>query len=407
VIRHSIATAVRNIVRQVNRSRAALTSVAIGVVVIILAAGFIDWNLRFGRENTIHSQLGHVQIMKAGFLEKGRANPYEYLFNDKDLGQLDLSQLPDSQVVASRLQLSGLVSSGEVTLSFIGEGVDPEAEVDLSSGLRFIAGGRLPANDANTVIVGQGLAENLGAQVGGRIVLITNTENGAVNAVEARVVGVFQSIAKAYDDVALRIPLPLARQLVRTDGEHLKIVLLNHTSETDDAVKWLAQRLDAKTFDVVPWSDMADFYKKTAALFAKQVGVIDILIALIIVLSISNTMTMSALQRVGEIGTMMAMGTRSREILLLFVAEGVCLGILGAIIGLVLGVVLALVISAIGIPMPPGPGMAWGYDAGILLSFGNLAKAAAIAVLTTGLASLYPAWRASRMNIVDALRALQ
>jgi len=407
VIRHSIATAVRNILRQVNRSRAALTSVAFGVVVIILAAGFIDWNLRFGRENTIHSQLGHVQIMKAGFLEKGRANPYEYLFNDTGLGQLDLDQLPGRQVVASRLQLSGLVSSGEVTLSFIGEGVDPDAEVDLSSGLRFIAGGGLPSDDANTVIVGQGLAENLGAQVGGRIVLITNTENGAVNAVEARVVGVFQSIAKAYDDVALRIPLPLARQLVRTDGEHIKIVLLNHTSETEDAVEWLNQRLDQTAFDVVPWSDMADFYKKTAALFAKQVGVIDILIALIIVLSISNTMTMSALQRVGEIGTMMAMGTRSREILLLFVAEGVCLGILGAIIGLVLGVVLALVISAIGVPMPPGPGMAWGYDAGILLSFGNLAKAAAIAVLTTGMASLYPAWRASRMNIVDALRALQ
>jgi len=407
VIRHSIGTAVRNIVRQVNSSRAALTSIAIGVVVIILAAGFIDWNLRFGRDNTIHSQLGHVQIMRTGFLEKGRADPFSYLLDSKDLDKLDLSRLPGAKVVASRLQLAGLVSSGEVTLSFIGEGVDPIAETELSSGLRFVSGDNLPATDPNTVIVGKGLAENLGVKLDSRIVLITNTENGAVNAVEARVVGLFQSIAKAYDDVALRIPLSLARQLNRTDGEHLRIVLLDETNNTDEAVSWLRQHLDAKRYDVVPWYDLADFYKKTAALFSKQVGVIDLLIALIIVLSISNTMTMSVLQRVGEIGTMMAMGTRSREILFQFVAEGVCLGILGAAIGLTLGIVLALLISAIGIPMPPGPGMSWGYEAGILLSFGVLAKAVAIAVVTTAFASLYPAWRASRMNIVDALRALQ
>lgn len=407
MIRHATGTAIRNVLRQVGRSRAALTSVAFGVVVLILAAGFIDWNLRFGRENTIHSQLGHVQVMKKGFLDNGRADPYGYLLAPNDHTTVDLMQTPGAVAVAPRLLISGLVSSGETTISFIGEGIDPAQEARLSSGLRFGEGRNLVPGEPDTLVMGKGLAENLGASIGSSIVLIANTEGGAVNAVEARVVGLFESISKAYDDVALRIPIPLARQLMRVDGEHLRIVLLDQTEQTDAALDWIDSRLDHERYAAVPWIDLADFYKKTAALFSKQVGVIDLLIAVIIVLSISNTMTMSVLQRVGEIGTMLAMGNTRRQILGMFVAEGVILGLVGAVAGLLVGLVLALIISLIGIPMPPGPGMSWGYDAGILLSVGSVSKAMAIAVVTTGLASLYPAWRASRMNIVDALRALQ
>ena len=66
-----------------------------------------------------------------------------------------------------------------------------------------------------------------------------------------------------------------------------------------------------------------------------------------------------------------------------------------------------MILSAVGIPMPPGPGMSWGYDAGILLSAKTLLTAAGIALLTTLVASLYPAWKASRLEIVDALRTRQ
>jgi putative ABC transport system permease protein len=152
---------------------------------------------------------------------------------------------------------------------------------------------------------------------------------------------------------------------------------------------------------------MSDFYNKSVELFSKQVSVIYLIIAVIIVLAISNTMTMAVMERVGEIGTMMALGNRRRDILGIFLAEGCILGLLGASVGLGLGILLGLLISAIGIPMPPGPVMAWGYEAGIRLSPENLAKAAVIALGTTVLASFYPAWRASRLQIVDALRTRQ
>ncbi|MCW8875317.1 MAG: FtsX-like permease family protein, partial [Gammaproteobacteria bacterium] len=259
----------------------------------------------------------------------------------------------------------------------------------------------------NSVIVGSGLAENLQAGIGSSLVLIANTETGGISAVEARVVGIFESIFKAYDDVALRIPLPLARELMRTEGEHLRLVLLERIDQTEAAVQQLRDTLPEDRYQVVPWQDMSDFYNKSVELFSKQVGVIYLIIAVIIVLAISNTMTMAVMERVGEIGTLMALGNRRRDILGIFLAEGCILGLLGALVGLVLGVLLGLLISAIGIPMPPGPVMAWGYEAGIRLSAENLAKAAVIALVTTVLASLYPAWKASRLGIVDALRTRQ
>lgn len=403
-----IQTAAKNVLRQVNRTVAALTAVVFGVVSMILAAGFIDWNLEFGRDHSIESQLGHLQVMKPGFLELGRSDPHAYLLPSAAATDLaGVHTLPGYRVDAPRLLISGLASSGDITLSFIGEGVDPAAEAILSASLRFPQGNNLRPGEPNTVIVGSGLAENLQAGIGDSLVLIANTETGGISAVEARVVGIFESIFKAYDDVALRIPLPLARELMRTEGEHLRLVLLNRIGDTEAAVLQLRDELPSTRYQVVPWQDMSDFYNKSVELFSKQVGVIYLIIAVIIVLAISNTMTMAVMERVGEIGTMMALGNRRRDILGIFLAEGCILGLLGATVGLVLGILLGLLISAIGVPMPPGPVMAWGYEAGIRLSPENLIKAAAIALATTVLASFYPAWRASRLQIVDALRTRQ
>src|SRR4029453_2531553 len=128
--------------------------------------------------------------------------------------------------------------------------------------------------------------------------------------------------------------------------------------------------------------------------------VVRVIIGLIIVLSISNVLIMSVLERTGEIGTLMAMGTRRREILKQFLWEGCLLGLIGATIGVVVGVALASVISTVGIPMPPPPGRQVGYSGKILVTSGLAAGAFALAIFTTMAASLYPAWKGSRLEIV-------
>jgi len=129
-----------------------------------------------------------------------------------------------------------------------------------------------------------------------------------------------------------------------------------------------------------------------------------VIIAVIIVLSISNMLAMSVMERTGEIGTLLAIGFRRREILVQFALEGLLLGIAGGVAGALVGCALAESISAVGIPMPPPPGMTEGYSAAIRLTASGVAQAFAIGFLTTVVAGLYPAWKASRLPIVDSLR---
>jgi putative ABC transport system permease protein len=113
---------------------------------------------------------------------------------------------------------------------------------------------------------------------------------------------------------------------------------------------------------------------------------------------------MNVLERTGEIGTLMALGIPRGGILRLFLLEGALLGIVGGVIGLICGFLLAHILSHVGIPMPPPPGRDEAYAAEIMLTPRLAISALAMAVLATAAASLYPAWRAARLPVVDALR---
>lgn len=401
-----IKNAWRNVIRHVDQSRPAFIAIMLGMAGMIVGAGFIDWNITFGKENFIRSQLGHIQIIRPGFLEYGRADPADFLIEDQDeaASMNVLSIMPGIAAVAPRLLISGLASAGETTLSFIGEGVDPIAEQTLSSALRFSQGETLTAGEKNSAIVGLGLAENLQLSVGSQLILVANGPSGGIRAVEVKVVGIFTSMTKAYDDNALRVPIELARELMGYSGAHYQIVLLDRTDETDKQIAAMRSQLPAERFQLVPWYQLADFFNKTASLFERQLGVIYVIIGMIMVLSIANTMLMNVTRRISEIGTMMAMGSTRRAVLGLFLAEGMILGVIGSSAGLTFGSLVASAINQIGIPMPPGPTMTWGYEAGIELTAPSLLKAALIALFTTLGASIYPSWKASRLNIVDALR---
>jgi putative ABC transport system permease protein len=210
---------------------------------------------------------------------------------------------------------------------------------------------------------------------------------------------------KAHDDSAIRIPIALGRELLRAKGSHLWVVALDRNDdETDEVMAYLKSRLAAERFQIMTWFELSDFYRKAVALMSRQVDVVALLIAVILILGISNTLTMNVLERTGEIGTMMALGTRKRAVLQLFLLEGVLLGVGGGGVGLIVGTLLAQVISYFGIPMPPPPGRDAAYSAEILLTTKIALMAFGVAVIATALAAVYPARKAARLPIVDALR---
>lgn len=396
--------ATRNLRRNTQRTLVATLTVAFGIVAFLLAGGFIAWIFEQMREDTIHSQLGHVQIVRPGYFEKGIADPYAYLLPEQSAEQESVEQMEGFGSLAPRLSFSGLVSHEDTSIAFVGEGIDPVREKPISSKVTIVSGRDLEKDNENSALLGEGLARSLGVQAGDSVVLLATAANGSASAVEVVVAGTFATISKEYDDSALRLPIQIARKLMKVRGATSWVVLLDKTERTDDSVQHLESALPGDKFEVIPWSHLADFYNKTVVLFSKQVNVVKFIIGVIIVLTISNTQMMSVLERTREIGTSLAVGQRRRAVLRMFVAEGVLIGLIGGVLGVVLGFVFAQLISTVGIPMPPPPGMARGFLGEILIVPELASEALILALVTTFLASVLPAFKASRMNIVDALR---
>jgi putative ABC transport system permease protein len=316
----------------------------------------------------------------------------------------DIARMPHVKSVAPRLSISGLISRHDATLAFLGGGIDPA--LDITAGADNVIGGRpLDATKPRTILVGEGLAASLEVKPGDNAVLLVNLPSGGINATDVVVGGIFRTASKVYDDAAVRVPLALARELLKTNGADVWIVTLDQTERTEETLAALRADPTLAGLEFTPWTALADFYNKAVVLYARQFAVMKALIAIIIVLSIMNTMMMSVSERTWEIGTMMAIGTPRTRVLRMFLSEGLVLGVIGGIVGVALGFAVNTVVSAIGIPMPPAPGMRHGFVAQASFGSGVALSAFALAVVTTTIASIAPAFAASRLVIVDALRA--
>src|SRR3954470_18099126 len=98
--------AFRNVTRQKRRSAVGIAAVAFGVIALLEAGGFISWALTAMREATIHSRLGHIQIVRQGYFDSGFADPFEYVLPEKSAAATQAEKLPGVVVMTQRLSFN-------------------------------------------------------------------------------------------------------------------------------------------------------------------------------------------------------------------------------------------------------------------------------------------------------------
>lgn len=396
--------ALRNVLRNRMRTAATLAAVAIGVAGLILAGGFVqDIFVQLG-EAIIHSQTGHVQITRDGYRQGRQRAPEKYYMDHPDSLKALVAAQPGVALAMARIGFSGVLNNGKRDIAVIGEGIEPGAEAQLGTYLRFLEGRALGDGDLDGIIVGQGVARNLGLKVGDRVTLVISLPQGAVNTLDFELVGVFQSFSKEFDARAVRIPLSAAQMLMDTGSAHVIVTALERTEDTAAVTQALRAALAGEGYEVTPWKELSDFYDKAVDLYDRQFGVLRAIILLMVLLSVANSVNMTLFERTREFGTMLALGDRPGTVFRLIITEGVLVGLFGAILGMALGVALGLAISTVGISMPPPPNANLGYTAVIRLLPLDIATAGGIGFLATCLATVLPARRASRLDVVEALR---
>ncbi|HVF64128.1 MAG TPA: ABC transporter permease [Casimicrobiaceae bacterium] len=395
--------AFRNMLRQRARAGLTLAAIALGVASLALSGGFVEDILHQLREATIRSQLGHVQVLKAGRSVSGGQQPYEFLIDRPNVVLNAVARLPGVTTRARRLNFSGLVSNGEGELPILGEGVDPGPEARIGSAMAMLAGRQLNASDTFAAVVGEGVASAMKLRVGDRIDLLTSTVDGATNTFDYEVVGIFRTLSKEYDARAVRVPLVSAQELAATNAISVVVILLDDTALTDAAQANIARSLGGD-FEVKSWRELADFYNSTAALYERQFGFLQLIIVVMVLLSVANSVNMTLHERTAEFGVMRALGRTGGHVFRLAVVESALLGATGAALGIVIGVAAASLISAIGIPMPPPPNSESGFIAAVRVVPTTLAWAFVLGAVAAVVASLVPARLLSRMPVVEALR---
>ena len=393
----------RNVFRHKVRTAMTLLVVVTGVVGLILSGGFVHDIFVQLAEVLIHSQSGHVQVSRKGYFESGMRSPDKFLIEEPESLRTTVASIPGVQDAMGRLYFSGLLNNGRSDLPIIGEGVEPSREKKLGSSIIIKQGRMLEDKDGNGVIIGQGLANALKLKPGDVATLVINTPDGALNSLEFVVIGVFQTFSNDYDARAVRIPLAAAQELLATTGINTLVLSLAETRDTDRVALELANKLGKDGLEVKTWLQLNEFYTQTVEMYDAQFGVLRLIILLLVLLSVANGVNMSIFERIGEFGTMMAVGNRGGSVFVLIIKENLIIGAIGATAGVMLGVVLATAISAIGIPMPPPPNSDLPYTGHVLIIPSVVLSSFAVGLIATVGASLLPALRVRRIPVVEAL----
>lgn len=381
-------------------------SIVVGYSALACLGGFIEFSFEGLRESSIRSQIGHLQIYAKGYAEKHASAPEAVMIDEPAVFIDSISQLPGVELVTPRLAFSGLGSAGSDVVNMQVVGVDLATERIFSSFETIVEGRRLRLVDIDGGIVGEQLLKSLGVQVGGWVTILTHSTEGVLNAVDFRIIGVARTGSDEYDRVFVKIPIELAQQVRETDGVERLVVLLHDTDELDAIRPQIESLLEQAglAYEMREWTELAGFYDAVVTLYTGLFRVFSAIIGIVVIFAVANTMIMSVFERTNETGVLRALGMSRSRLVVMFMLEGIWIGVLGVVLGAVSSWAIAYGLEVGGgIAMPPPPGRTEGFQAFLQIRPQTYLLAFMVVMVATLLSSIYPALAASRVSIVKAL----
>ena len=386
-----------------NRRRSAVTVgiAALGTAAILLAGGFALFTYQ-GLAQISARTTGHLIVAKPAQFQRDEDTPLQNGLDGVAAIRAKLLTDPDVRQVLPRVEFTGLISNGDKSTVMMAAGIDPDAEFAIKGPfLRITAGKVLTSDQRAHVMLGEGLARSLKATPGAGLTLLASTTEGALNALDVTVQGVFSTGIPDVDKRLVYTDVATAQKLLVTQRVTSLGVFLRNMEATQPAQARIAAA--HPQLAVQTWLDQAMFYKSVKELYNRIFGALGLIIGVIVVFVVTNAMAMAIIERTREIGTLRAMGTLPVQLTRSFALEGMVLGGAGALLGA--GVALAVSIALLVFPveMPPPPGRSNGYPLQIAIDATLYVGTLLAMVALSMLASALVARRTVAKPVVDAL----
>ena len=409
----TINLAARNLTRY--RRRTLLTSllITLGVtaLLIFLAAAGSFKQTMIG--SITDSMLGHLQVHRKGYTASIDNLPLNLSLQPKAVSRIEemLKAEPEILAYSKRVKLGAMFSNFTENTSIRLNGVDPAAEDATVPGLRQ----RINDGDKTGALVSPGkvlipqlLARGMKVKVGDQVVLVVTNSSGSVNGKPFTVGGILDGVTGPGGRDGY-IHIDDARELLRMEQpEVMEIaVRLKSLAKLGEVQQRLSKALDEirnkedkPATELHLWSDLSPFASIVRMIDLMTLFIRIMLIAIVLV-SVMNVMLMAVYVRIREIGTLAAIGTQPGKLMAIFLIEGLLLGLAGALAGIALSYGIIALLNAYPVVFSFGREQITLYPG---LDFIEVPGVILLAVLVSGLASLQPAWRAARMDPIQALR---
>jgi ABC-type lipoprotein release transport system permease subunit len=397
----------RNVWRHRRRTVIIVLAMGLALGMMLMYDGLVDGfnNAIYG--NAIRVMGGNIQVHAPGYREKMDSNPLIPLENDEAVIQAALAN-PDVIAAARRIQTGGLVSNreGAFTISIIG--IEPEVEAPISLIAKSISDGRwLTADDEDSILLGRGLADVMGVQVGDRITMVGSDTHKQNRQRTMTVIGIYDLGMLTLEKQTVYISLAEAQTLFNLRDQSTEVQInLNDIGKEARVVEALAPAMPG--YEVQSWDKN---YPELATAITSKNAVMDVfsvIIQAIAGIGVLNLLLMAVFERTREIGLLGAMGLKPRQIASLFLLEGAMIGLVGIAAGVLFGVAFNASFGQVGFDYSSYAGVA-DYMALISgrvypsLGLDKLLWRALGVLIITLLAAWIPAREASRREPAQAL----
>ncbi|MCU7806612.1 MAG: FtsX-like permease family protein [Candidatus Thiodiazotropha sp. (ex Semelilucina semeliformis)] len=399
--------AVRNLMRNQRSTTITLLTMIFGIAVLTLLSALNDGWLSQMKTNFILSYTGHAQIHAKGF--EASQNLRDRITDTEEVTRL-MQSYPEILGWTQRIRTSGLASVGGGSAGIQIMATDSEQETWVTSIHEHVTKGTwLRPGMSQDLLLGATVADTIGASLGDRVILMAQRPAGEMVSEVFYLRGILETGAPQIDRTLALIPLNTAQVWLKMGQSITDIVVRADRHEnTDLVVRLFAQQLSDQTYEIMPWQELDPMVRQWLE-FSDAYGLVIILVVVILVLvEILNTMLISLHERHKELGVIVAIGTTRFQIFSMLLLEAVLLIFIGASLGYLAGSLLVYSLSGSGIDLS-GYANAFQFFYMNPVIYPDLTTDSAIRILGTTLvaallAGVYPAWKATRLSLSQALR---
>ncbi|MBN1648869.1 MAG: ABC transporter permease [Spirochaetales bacterium] len=406
-----IALSLKNLWRYRRRTLITAAAIAAGIMLFVWMDAFLLGVEKESERSTILYETGSAQIMDSEYYKNIQYLPLKNVINDPDrlLAALNKLNIPATK----RVSFSGEIFYGGKSSPLRFYAIDHDTygrvfrlDEALAKGGSFIREGR------NEIMIGEELADTLGASIGDQVDIRTRTRTGTSQTMTLAVSGLLNSLNVNLNVAAGILPLDVADRELEMNGSVTEIpVLIPEYKNVHREMAEIRTNLGPEMQDreIHAWDEISGELMKIMGGKRKAIFLMLFLLGIIAAVGISNTMLIAVFERIKEIGMMRAMGMADKQIRISFLLEAGWIGLIGSLMGVAMGVGLIAYTTYVGIDFGY---ILQNFDVGINIptvfhaawNFETIVLAPIIGVIISAFVALFPAKRALKMDITECLR---